>query len=114
MELLLSNGDYQKNMYHDLESVSGIDELAQRITMRLMARRGAFSILPEYGSELYKLNSLKTGDREVAAKSYIAKALENENVSIENVKISGMDDSVKVELELRSGDSFFGLSFDAI
>ncbi len=114
MELLLSNGTYKKNLYHGLESVSGSDELAQRITMKLMARRGAFSILPDYGSELYKLSSLKVNARETAAKSYIARALEDENVTIEKVEVTGDDNFVRIDLALKSGDSFLELSLNAV
>jgi hypothetical protein len=64
MELRLENGDYVKSGGHTLESVSGTEELAQRLMLRLRARRGGFALRPDYGSRLYTLSGLRPSERE--------------------------------------------------
>lgn len=77
MELQLQNGDYVMEA-GKLQCVSGVEELAQRVLMRLRARRGAFYLMPEYGSRLYQLSKIKPSKRETAARQYVAEALEEE------------------------------------
>lgn len=49
-----------------VETVSGAEETAVRITMKLTARRGGFPLLPDYGSRLYQLAQVKPSERESA------------------------------------------------
>lgn len=78
MELKLSGGSYVPRADGGLETVSGSEEAAQRVLMKLAARRGGFYPLPEYGSRLYTLCRLKPSEREAAAGQLIAEALADE------------------------------------
>jgi len=106
MELKMVDGNYVKNAYHDLASVSGTEELSQRIMMRLKARRGGFALLPDYGSRLYTLAGARPAERESLARQYIAEALSGENVLLEALQIHDKGDTLTLELTLRcSGQS---------
>ena len=89
MELKLQNGQYVPGKYQGFESVSGGEELLQRVLMKLKARRGSFLPEPKFGSRLYLLPGMKPSQRESAAKQFIAEALEGEeNLSLVSVDIS--------------------------
>ena len=103
MELKMRGGDYVKNVYHDLECVSGTEEAAQRIMMKLKGRRGGFALLPEYGSRLYALGGMRSGQRESMARLYIAEALEGEGAILEDMQLRDEGDSLVMELSLRLG-----------
>ena len=103
MELKLKNGDYVKNGYHDLESVSGAEEAAQRIMMKLRARRGGFALMPDYGSRLYTLASVRPGRRESMARQFIAEALEGEKVLLEELRLIDDGENLNLELSLKLG-----------
>ena len=103
MALRLKNGDYVKTVYHDLEEISGAEETAQRIMMRLKARRGGFALLPEYGSRLYTLPGRRPGERLSCARQYVAEALKDENVLLEELAVNEGDGKISVELGLRCG-----------
>ena len=62
--------------------------LLQRVLYRLTARRGGFPLLPELGSELYRLGRELPGERLSAARQYVAQALEPEEVTVKDVKLS--------------------------
>lgn len=89
MELRLKDGKYV-SVGARLDTVSGAHELAQRIAMKLAARRGSFWPLPDYGSRLYRLvNGERPGDRELAVRQYVAEALADEpDVALDSVSIS--------------------------
>ena len=78
MELMLENGRYVPARFAGFEKVSGTQELLQRILMKLKARRGSFFPLPNYGSRLHTLGSVKAAMRETAAKQFIQEALSDE------------------------------------
>ena len=78
MELKLVDGRYVPESTGSLAVVSGGDELAQRVGMKLAARRGRFLPLPDFGSRLYLLPGIKPSQRENAAKQYIAEAVADE------------------------------------
>ena len=81
MELKLEQGAYVQ-AGNGFVTVSGPEELAQRVMMRLTARRGGFAPLPQYGSRLYLLSrTAKPGQYETAAMQYIAEALEEVTVT---------------------------------
>ncbi len=77
MELKLEQGNYVPGEV-GLEQVSGIEELAQRVLMRLTAPRGSFALLPNYGSRLSMLPGIRPSHRESAALQFVAEALEEE------------------------------------
>lgn len=99
MELKLENGRYIPAA-RDLAEVSGAEELAQRITMKLAAHRGKFWPMPDYGSRLYTLISgVRPADREAAVRSFVAEALADETrVSLENMEMNIEGDTMYLKL----------------
>ncbi len=67
--------------------VGELDELLQRIKMKLQVRRGAFLPMPDYGSRLYLLSQTKTSNRETAARQYVSEALADEA----NLELSSLE-----------------------
>lgn len=78
MELKLTDGKYMQGNYLCLAQVDEIEELLQRIEMKLRTRRGAFVPLPEYGSRLHLLSQEKPSNRQSAARQYVLEALSDE------------------------------------
>ena len=78
MELKLTDGKYSLGTCGSPNEVAELDELLQRISMKLTVRRGAFSPLPDYGSRLYLLSRTKPSMRETAARQYVTEALADE------------------------------------
>lgn len=88
MELRLIDGRYVPGSPGGFERVSGEEELLQRVCMKLKARRGEFYPLPEYGSRLYTLVSVKPSLRETAARQFILEALADETgLALESVEV---------------------------
>ena len=112
MELRLSDGKYTALSRGGLESVSGSEELKQRIEMKISARRGGFMLMPEFGSRLYLLPAVKPMQRKAAAEQYIAEALAGEDgLSIEDVELLDMGDGrIKLNLRLRKGGGSFSVN----
>ncbi len=109
MELKLTEGRYTAAA-RSLNTVTGSEELAQRIMMKLTARRGRFWPKPDYGSNLYKLiNGEKPSNRENAVRQYVAEALSDET-DIELISVNIVEtasDAIFVRLEF----SYIGGSF---
>lgn len=102
MELKLENGKYVPGEYQGLGKVEGTDEIKQRILMKLRVKKGAFIPMPEYGSRLYSLSSVKPSLRGAAAKQFVLEAL------------SGEKDLELTKLELfeqNEGEILLGMSF---
>lgn len=78
MELKLTDGKYMHGNYQCLAQVDEIEELLQRIEMKLRTRRGTFIPLPEYGSKLHLLSQEKPSNRRSAARQYVMEALADE------------------------------------
>ena len=87
MELWLRDGDYVKDGKGGLVRLEGGEALLQRVLFRLCARRGSFPMLPELGSELYRLGSEPRSSRLSAARQYVAQALREEEGSVEDVTL---------------------------
>ena len=87
MELWIREGDYVPDGSGGLMRLEGNDALLQRVLFRLCARRGAFPLLPELGSELYRLGQEKAAGRLSAARQYIAQALAEEPVTVDSVEL---------------------------
>lgn len=111
MELKLEDGRYVPGKYQGFENVSGGEELLQRVLMRLRVRRGSFLPMPEYGSRLHLLRSVKSSQRESAAKQFITEALSEEaGLELESLAISEMSEG---ELLLDMSFSYGGASLRA-
>jgi hypothetical protein len=87
MELKLVDGNYVADATGGLAAVSGTEELAQRVVMKLTARRGGFPLMPDYGSRLYTLPKVRPSQRRMAAEQYVLEALEGE----EGLVLRGLD-----------------------
>ena len=87
METKLVNGDYVPDGLGGVERLSGADALLGRVLYRLTARRGQFPPLPELGSRLYLLGR-ETGANRLAARHYVAEALAQEPVTVEDVTLT--------------------------
>ncbi|MGI5935755.1 MAG: hypothetical protein ACOX7I_02970 [Oscillospiraceae bacterium] len=105
MELKLIDGDYAADASGGLATVSGIEELAQRVLMKLTARRGSFPLMPDYGSRLYTLPSVKPSQRLMAAEQYVLEALEGEeDLRLRSLDIKYLkDDCMELELAFDYG-----------
>lgn len=102
MELRLENGSYVPSKLLGLDRVEGAEEVLQRVIMKLKAQKGAFFPLPDYGSRLYTLFSIKPNMRETAAKQFVQEALADEaELEMDSLEISYGDDG-----ELRIAASF--------
>lgn len=93
MDIKINGGDYEACAGGGVKTVGGIEELAQRVTMKLTAKRGHFWPKPDYGSRLYMLTgSERPSDRESAVRQYVAEALRDEvGVRLRSVEISTED-----------------------
>lgn len=111
MELKLTDGKYSTKACV-LETVSGYEELAQRIMMKLTARRGKFWPKPDYGSNLYKLiNGEKPSNREQAVRQYVAEALADEpGVTLQAISIEELaPDTIFIKLDFAYSGSIFSV-----
>lgn len=105
MELKLTDGRYSASGSGGMELVSGYEELMQRVTMKLSARRGGFAAMPDYGSRLHLLYRTKPSDRQEAAKKYVAEALaEESDVTVEDLEVLELGNgALGLRLELMAG-----------
>lgn len=78
MELKIVDGRYVPGENSALERVSGIEELRQRILMKLTARRGEYFPMEEFGSKLHTLSRLRPSQVESEARRFVAQALAGE------------------------------------
>lgn len=108
MEIKFDGGRYVRGVCGGFETVSGREELLQRALMRLSARRGGFFPLPDFGSELHTLFTMKKSQRAAAARRMVYEALAPETqLQVRDVDYSESGDTarVSVELELAGGGS---------
>jgi len=97
MELELRNGDYTADGVGGLRRVQGRDALLQRVFFRLTARRGMFPFWETLGSRLWELGKVPVPQRPAAARQYVAEALAEEPVTVEDVKLErGRDGTAAV------------------
>jgi len=101
MELKLSGGDYAVTEGR-IETVSGAEEILQRVLMKLAARRGGFAPLPNFGSRLHLLPGVRKSERAALCEAYIAEALADEpEVAISSVGVSEAGGEIRIALALR-------------
>lgn len=114
MEMKLQNGDYLSNEAGGMQRVRGKDALLQRVQLKLMARRGNFPFMEEFGSRLWQLGQLPAGDRANAAKQYVAEALEGEaELTVEEVVLSmGNDDTMQLTVNLSWNGEHLSLALE--
>ena len=102
MELELREGDYVADSAGGLKRVRGREALLQRVLFRLTARRGAFPFWESLGSQLWELGSVPAAGRRAAARQYVAEALAEEPVTVEDVDLEqGTAGAAAVTVRLR-------------
>ena len=92
MEIRLRDGDYLPDGLGGVERCDGGEALLQRALYRLTAHRGQFPLLPSLGSRLYLLGRESVPQRPAAARLYVAEALAEEEVTVEDVTVSPAGD----------------------
>lgn len=92
MELAIQNGDYVPDGVGGLRRVSGREALLQRILFKLAARRGAFPFREDLGSRLWQLPNIPAARRQGAAAQFVSEALEGEELSVESVSLSPLEE----------------------
>lgn len=101
LELRLENGEYMPGELQGFERLGGLEELVQRIIMKLRVRRGSFLPLPNYGSRLHTLATVKPSLREGAARQFVLEALsEEKGLVLEDLKLVPTEGE-NAELRLR-------------
>lgn len=87
MDTALSNGDFLVNSRGRPISISGVQEILQRVLITLSVRKGSFIYDLNLGSDLYKLKFINT-NLQYKAFLIVREALLNiPEVKVENVKI---------------------------
>ena len=102
MDMKLYAGDFVP-AGTDFVTVSGREELLQRALIRLSVRKGSFPLLPELGSELYKLRTKEKTDLTARARTFANAALLPMGLEVESVLASG--DALSLEFFVSGGGS---------
>lgn len=100
MELKLERGDYRPDGRGGVQALDREQALLQRVVYRLTARRGAFPLMPELGSQLHLLAREKPADRQSAAMRLVQQALAQEPVTVEQVRVEQQGEGVRVAVQL--------------
>ena len=101
MELQMKQGDYVPDGAGGLRTLTGREELLQRVLFQLTARRGMFPLLPELGSRLYQLGREKPSTRQTLAAHYAAEALAGEReLEVTGVELTEEGEDILVRVEL--------------
>ena len=99
MELKLIDGRYVRGEFQGFAVVDGIDEIMQRVRMKLVVKKGSFMPLPEYGSRLHTLSAVKPSLRESAARQFVSEALADESaLSLESLELIYEEDGTAMLL----------------
>lgn len=109
MELKVKDGAYVL-CGGGLERVSGAEEIAQRVVMKLTARKGSFAPLPSYGSTLHQLlYRAKPSEYQTIAMQSIAQALADEpEVAVTETTVTVADEDT---LQLKVYFTVSGVNF---
>ena len=104
MDMKLYAGDFVP-AGTDFVTVSGREELLQRALIHLSVRKGSFPLLPELGSELYKLRTKEKTDLAARARTFANAALLPMGLEVESVLASGDGDALSLEFFVSGGGS---------
>ena len=89
----MRDGDYVPDEMGGFVTVSGGEEVLQRVLLRLIARRGGSPFLPTFGSRLHLLLRARPGERSALAKQYVVEALADEkDVEVTDVTLAEGED----------------------
>ena len=101
MSIRLIDRDYRGDGSGGLLSAGGAEEILGEVLFRLTARRGAFPLMPELGSEMYRLRGVKPSQRQALAREYAARALaELEDVTVTDAAVTDRGDGLSIRVEL--------------
>lgn len=101
MELILRDGDYVWAEGQGLRTAEGAEERLERVLFQLTARRGAFPLLPDVGSQLWRLTASRSSRREDLARGYVAEALAGErDLEVEQVSLTEEDGHGRLTVRL--------------
>jgi len=102
LDIKLTDGRYSPSPLGGLATVRGAQELAQRVVMKLTARRGGFAVLPDYGSRLPLLLRVKASERNTMARQLVAEALADEaGLTLDSLELGEPDSSGAMDIDLR-------------
>lgn len=86
--LAMEHGDYIPEG-NGLRTVTGDEAVLQRVLMKLTARRGKFPFWEDFGSQLWRLGTMRAVERQTAAAQYVAEALsDEEGMTVESVTLT--------------------------
>ena len=100
VELQLTDGDFVPNGAGDFCRLEGSRALVQRVLFKLTARRGSFPFLPRLGSQLHSLGREKESARQALCMQYVRQALEDEDVTVNDVVYSSQQGQAQVKVYL--------------
>ena len=101
MSVKLIDRDYRGDGSGGLLTADGAEEILSEVLFRLTARRGAFPLLPELGSEMHRLRGAKPSERQALAREYAVDALADlEDVAVTDAEVTGRGDGLAVKVEL--------------
>lgn len=110
MEMKIQNGDYTPDGSGGFVTVSGTEQMLQRVLLKLMARRGEFLFLEDFGSRLWQLGRVEPAARRAAAIQYAAEALEDEALTVEDVQLEdGGGGVLKLQVFLQADGNTYTL-----
>ena len=91
---------------HDLDTVTGVDNIKQQLQMRLLTRKGSLMLHPEYGSNLHTLFERNVPEQALKIENDIHKTLLSdsrvETVTTKNWEMYGSQFNGTFEIKLRS------------
>lgn len=101
MSIRLTDRDYRSDGSGGLLSADGAEAILGEVLFRLTARRGTFPLMPELGSEMYRLREVRPSQRQALAREYAARALaELEDVTVTDAAVTDRGDGLSVRVEL--------------
>lgn len=111
MELILKDGDYVPDGRGEFVRGEGDEALLQRVLFRLMARRGMLPMLPDLGSQLYRLGQEKPVARLAAARQYAAEAVQPEGLQVQDLTLEQVGNGqMRLTLWLEGADTALTVS----
>ena len=114
MDTLLTHGDHATDARGIPVSITGTDELLQRVLLRLIVRRGSFKYDKDLGSELYRLSRDTSSATRRAALSYVREALSTlPQLSVVDVDIRTERERMLITVELSYEGSRYLLEIPA-
>lgn len=101
MSILVDQKDYVADGAGSVASTAGGSAVLNDILFRLTARRGAFPLLPEFGSRMYLLQREKPSRRTALARQYAVEALADlTDVTVTDAAVTPRENGIGVRVDL--------------